>query len=147
MQPETPPLTPMQTVLQSSLESSRIIELIDEVLLSLSQKRTTLEEKTIAEYFHKIVKVQCLLLSSLHSSLLETGRGQPSLGDAWLVRLQNVNEKCRTRIEELLKIVKYNLNHLEQYFEYDYCAKLIEQPGFLEEYEELLTDLQKAAGQ
>lgn len=144
MQPETPSLTPLQTLLQSSLESSRIIELIDEVLLLLSRKRTTLEEKTIAEYFHKLVKSLCTVLSLIHGCLLETGRGQPSIGESQLQRLQNVNEKVRTRIEELLKIVNYNMNHLEQYFEYDFCAKLIEEPGFLEEYEEVIGDLEKS---
>ncbi len=139
-------MTPLQTLLQSSLECSRIIELIDEVLLLLSQKRTTLEEKTIAEFFHKLVKSQCTVLSVLHSCLLETGRGQPRIGPEQLARLQNVNEKVRTRIEELLKIVNYNMNHLEQYFEYDYCAKLIEEPGFLQDYDEVISELQSTMG-
>jgi hypothetical protein len=138
MQSETPPLTPLQTLLQRSLECSRIIEMIDEVLLALSQKRTTLEEKTIAEYFHRIVGTLCTVLSLLHSCLLETGRGQPAIAPEHIQRLQIVNENVRNRIEELLKIVNYNMNHLEQYFEYDYCAKLIEEPGFLQEYQEVI---------
>lgn len=142
MQPETPPPTPLQTLLQSSLDCSRIIEMIDEVLLLLSQKRTTLEEKTIAEYFHKLVRALCTVLSLLHGCLLETGRGQPTVAPEHVQRLQIVNEKVRIRIEELLKIVNYNMNHLEQYFEYDYCAKLIEEPGFIQDYEEVISLLQ-----
>lgn len=144
MQSETTPATPLQTILQSSLECSRIVEMIDEVLLLLSQKRRTLEEKAIAEYFHRIVVALSTILFMLHGWLIETDASEQNFPAEVFKRLQNVNENLRNRIEDLLKIVKYNLNHLEQYFEYDYCAKLIAEPGLIEELEAVLADLEIA---
>lgn len=141
MQTEPSTQTLLQSMLQSSLECARIVELIDEVLLLLSQKRRTLEEKAIAEYFHKVVLIQCQLIVVLHKNPAEPKTVLDEKSIAILGNLQIVNEKLRICIEDLLKITRYNLNHLEQYYEYDYCAKLISSPGYLEELDNALKDL------
>lgn len=117
-------VTPAQLVLTNSLESANIIVLIDESLLLLSQKRVTLEEKAIAAYFHKLVQSYAGIITELHVSMSSTQKTENTTIEV-LARLRTVNENVRSCVQELLKILNYDLNYLEQYFEYDYCAKLI----------------------
>ena len=116
---------PEQLILQQSENCSKNIMLICQSLLLLSQKRSTLEEKAIAAYFHEIVRESARLIDLLHSEISNS----KSIGETTvelLDRLRTVNENLRSLIEELLKILNYDFNFLEQYFEYDYCNHLLE---------------------
>lgn len=127
-------INPTEKALSTSREASLLIALIDETLILLSQKRRTLEEKAIAGYFHRLSSRYALLISSLHE-FLASGDSVPCSAAEVFSKLQEVNENVRLRVEELLKTVKYNLNFLEQYFEYDYCAKLLYEDNFLADLE------------
>lgn len=117
--------SPEQLLLQETENCSKNIMLISRSLLLLSQKRRTLEEKAIAAYFHEIVSQSAKIIDLLHSEISNSALlGQTTV--ELLDRLQNVNENLHNRIEELLKILNYDLNFLEQYFEYDFCSSMLE---------------------
>lgn len=140
MQSDELALKLIQVVLQQSDESAKLISLIDECLLLLSEKRRTLEEKAIAEYFHQLASCYAGVLVLLHSCMsTQDSLEQPVLDLVNILR--TVNEKVRNCVEELLKILKYNLNFLEQYFEYDYCARLRNNPELLDALEALRAEL------
>lgn len=121
-----------EQALLSSKECSEIISIIDESLILLAQKRRTLEEKAIITHFHVFVQLYGSIITLLHEYIsglrYETERLKTQLN-----RLRTVNENLRKSVEELLKILKYNFNFLEQYFEYDYCAKLLNESEFKED--------------
>ena len=56
MQSETPPLTPLQTLLQRSLECSRIIEMIESICLGLIEDDKTINEEITSMKVHKVSK-------------------------------------------------------------------------------------------
>lgn len=138
-------VSPDQLILQQSENCSKNIMLICQSLLLLSQKRRTLEEKAIASYFHELVRENAKIIELLHSHLSSNSSSAQKTLEL-LHRLQTVNENLRTRIEELLKILNYDFNFLEQYFEYDYCARLLERKE-LEELQQIKTGLSSCVSQ
>lgn len=120
-----------QLLLQQSQNCSQNIMLICQSLLLLSQKRRTLEEKAIAAYFHELASENATIIKLLHAGISNTGSSAETTAEV-LCRLQTVNEILRTSIEELLKILNYNFNFLEQYFEYDYCTRMLEKKDLAE---------------
>ncbi|MBX9690585.1 MAG: hypothetical protein K2X27_27970 [Candidatus Obscuribacterales bacterium] len=135
--------TPQESALKESRALSAIIASIDESILLLCQKRRTLEEKAIIAYFHSLAVSAANIISCLHKKLSnsnETLEEWTSL----LERLRTVNENIASCLEELLKILKYNFNFLEQYFEYDYLSRLLNNDSeLLRELEELEADFKK----
>lgn len=134
--------TALELTLDASLECAQLVAVIDEVLFALSQKRSTLEEKSISSYLHKLTVEYGHSLAFLHAKpqdmSLEAG--------AWLSALKSlrsINEKVSNSVHELLKIIRFNLNFLEQYFEYDYAFNLTQNSGFLEELQRVNIELAK----
>lgn len=128
--------TPEHLALASSLSCASTVSRIDESLLILSQKRRTVEEKIIFRYFHRLAAAYAGILNFLHTSALH----EESL-DSELVhllnRLQIVSANVCECVDELLKILKYDFNYLEQYFEYDYSARLLANEQLPAELEEI----------
>lgn len=118
-------------------ESAEIISMIEESLILLSGKRRTLEEKAIIARFHFWAQTYACIIQNLHSRM----SAHELLGDeivASMHKLRTVNEKVRKSLQELLKILKYDFNFLEQYFEYDYCARLLADTESVDELERLV---------
>lgn len=134
--------TTQELILVVSRESAEIISCLDESLFALSQKRSTLEEKAISRYFHQLVTSYGSIIVLLHKRLLS----DVSEDKDWLVTLeslQKINETIKSSVEDLLKIIRYNLNFLEQYFEYDYASKLTRDSGYLNSLESIIEKLEK----
>jgi len=117
-------LTPIQLALTESLSAASLVALTDESLLILNQKRRTLEEKAISKYFHRLSRANANIIAQLHSRIYEHDSIDENTVEQ-LHRLRTVNENVRSCVAELLKILKYDFNYLEQYYEYDYCARLL----------------------
>ncbi len=115
--------------------------LIDESVILLSQKRSTLEERAIAKYFHKLCCAYSCIIKSIHLHMSnEREFEEPS--KPLIERLRTVNENVASCVNDLLKIQKYNANFLEQYFEYDYCSKLLDNQELLGDLEALDKEFQ-----
>jgi hypothetical protein len=116
------------------------LNLITETLLILNAKRETLEEKLISSIFLKLANGLSETIELLNSCCLEKQFPQHET----VVEASNLFEEIRLSVSELLKICRYDLNFLEQYFEYDYCAKLHSEQRFVERVEETFKELSKA---
>ncbi|MBY0357399.1 MAG: hypothetical protein K2W82_05295 [Candidatus Obscuribacterales bacterium] len=134
---EDAPLSGQESALELSRECAEIIMLIDEILFAFCQKRSTLEEKTISRYLHGLTANYARGIELIHRESL-TGGFQAPTWQSQLSSLRTINEKVRSSVHELLKIIRYNLNFLEQYFEYDYAFNLTQNSRFVEDLESWL---------
>lgn len=113
-------------------ETNFIGEIIVDItacLAVLAAKRTTLEEKMIRQELHEVVASYGEMLATLHRRLSKGD--QPEAAD--LERLRTLNFLVRWEVSRFLKALRYNLNYVEQYFEFDFCAHLREECRFAEE--------------
>ena len=108
-----------------------------EITTRLSEKRATLEEKMISSQLQQISAL-CLKIAG-HAPL---ARHAESAGSACagLAELPTLCRQIKDQLQELLKIINYDLNFLEQYFEYDFNARLQYEHRFVER----LTEIEKA---
>lgn len=131
---------------------------IDEVIGRLCEKRVTLEEKMIRTYFHKVTINNLTLATSFHQLLASfysvgiKARNEKkseeivNLGKGVQELLPDTREyltKLDGTLEELLKVLRYDLNYLEQYFEHGYYSKLANDEQFLEKSQDCLRFLEK----
>lgn len=135
-------LTTQELALVVSRESAEIVALLDEALFALSQKRSTLEEKAISRYFHELVQLYGTIIALVHKRLVN-GVLEDKAELVTLESLQNINTSVKDSVEDLLKIIRYNLNFLEQYYEYDYASKLTRDSGYISGLENIVTKLEK----
>jgi len=111
-----------------------IISSLGSALVLFANKRTTLEEKMILRYLHTLIADYSLLLNGLHKAFA-SGEALPA--DAVLEDLRSLNLNVHRTAEELLKALRYNFNYVEQYFEFDFYARLSQEYKFLEELEQI----------
>lgn len=114
-------------------EVRRIATLVDktgESLQLLASKRTTLEEKSISKYLHELTAEYGLIVWRIHSRLARDRDFPP---EATLVELTNITRRVESAIDDLLRAGRFNLNYLEQYFEYDFNNRLNFEYGFLDD--------------
>ena len=119
--------------------TARVLSDIDDALSILATKRTTLEEKIISQEMHALAAKLCLILNSIHSRLGENKSPREDL----LEKLRTLNFQVHETVEALLKALRYNLNFVEQYFEYNFAARLTNEWKYTAEAEALLADLLK----
>jgi hypothetical protein len=98
-------------------------------LAILAGKRTTLEEKIIRKELNILVSNYCAILSHVHKALAAELQPQPIALDS----LRLLNLRVHVAIGELLKALRHSLNYLEQYFEFDFCARLLDEYRFNDE--------------
>lgn len=98
-----------------------------EALLVLASKRATLEEKMIARELTTISLLLSSLLRRIFSMLIENA--EMDFADAYGA-LRECNLKIEESLDEFLKIARYDLNFLEQYFEHGFCKRLLEDQRF-----------------
>ncbi len=113
---------------------NKLIDKISEAIILLSNKRVTLEEKIICHHFHSLAAEYAKLCATAHNLLAQGKQLRP---DGCLPELKMFNGEVDTVLDELLKIVKYDLNFLEQYFEHDYANRLQEKHRFAERLREI----------
>jgi hypothetical protein len=107
---------------------------IDQALSLLAAKRTTLEEKIIRKELHILVSNYCAILSHVHKALaLENQLPPPALES-----LRLLNFRVHNAVADLLKALRYNLNYVEQYFEFDFCNRLLNEYRFNEDAQETI---------
>lgn len=105
---------------------NKIIGMVDDITDALSSKRVTLEEKMIVNY------LKDLSTKSLSCLELLGKNGSESHLDEVLANLQELVFEIKASLTEFLKIINYNLNFLEQYFEHEYYEGLVYESKFCE---------------
>ena len=113
---------------------SQIMSAIAESLALLAAKRTTLEEKIIKRELHNIARQYARLLVKLHDALANDKEPPIEL----LEQLRTLNFRIHAVVGDLLRALKYNLNYVEQYFEFDFAARLSQEHQFAEDLNALV---------
>jgi hypothetical protein len=117
---------------------SKALELISECLARLTDKRETLEEKMIKTYLHRLSISCCDCIQKIHQRFLD---GSGSLQEVPEAPWTTLTEQLVVSLTDFTKIVRYNLNFLEQYYEYDFHLKLINEWQFQERIDAMRAEL------
>lgn len=117
--------------------TTRVMADITHCLALLASKRVTLEEKMIRQELHALVANYGEIVGVVHARLADGAEPEWAL----LERLRTLNFRVREEIAIFLKALRYNFNYVEQYFEFDFCARLREQCAFSTEAADILRDL------
>lgn len=107
-----------------------LVDKISESLQLLAGKRTTLEEKSISKYLHELIAEYGLIIWRLQSRL---ARDRAFSAESTLVELAEVTRAAESAVDDLLRAGRFNLNYLEQYFEYDFNNRLKLEYRFVDE--------------
>jgi len=120
---------------------SNNLNVIAQIVSRLATKRTTLEERMIRNTLHQLGSTIGMSVTSFHQNWLK----DPSLSTLSksgsvevLSAIQKISEEIDVVLSEFLKMANYNLNFLEQYYEYDFNAKLMYEHRFDERLQEQL---------
>ena len=126
-------------------EVRRIAKLVDktgESLQLLAGKRATLEEKSISRYLHELISEYGQIVERTHSRFVRDRVLPP---ESAVLALSELTPRVESAIDDLLRAGRYNLNYLEQYFEFDFNNKLIHEYRFLDEIRRISSLLASAA--
>jgi hypothetical protein len=126
----------MQWLLELRTAAS-ILVAVDDCLAALEAKRITLEEKMIRRHMHLVAKTTAVIVQSVHETLLDNQPGSSERLAQW----QAINVQIVSGMEELLKIIRYDPNFLEQYYEYGFLTKLNEDFRWVEKLQEVANQL------
>lgn len=116
---------------------ARITVDIDDALAILASKRTTLEEKIISRELNALAASYGRILNIVHERLRESAA--PDIEQIEAIR--SFNFEVHQTVEKLLKALRYNLNYVEQYFEFNFSTKLQER-AFATEADQLAKTLE-----
>lgn len=112
---------------------------IAQITSKLASKRTTLEERMIRNSLHELGSTIGMSVTSFHQNWLkDPGLKVNSLSPEHLNTLLQLSNEINKVMSEFLKMANYNLNFLEQYYEYDFNAKLLYEYRFNERLQEQL---------
>lgn len=128
---------------------------INEVISRLTEKRVTLEEKMIRTYFHRVAANLAEISGCVHgilaaaygdegSRLEEKTRLVVEKAGSILPLTTELSDKLvelEKVVDDLLKVLRYDLNFLEQYYEYGLYTRLTNEQDFRQMTEELLVKL------
>lgn len=130
---------------------------LSEIVGRLSEKRVTLEEKMIRGYLHDLASELLTMLAIIHKRLSKTymsGQDKSEkereafiLSQAedtlkWACELAHLQGQVEEIADNLLKVLRYNLNFLEQYYEFDFYGSLTNEKNVLAKAKELHLKLQ-----
>jgi hypothetical protein len=107
-------------------------------LTGLSEKRVTLEEKMIRRHLHQLSGLCGQVAQEAHQMLTSHYDANATVT---LDELRSLNIEVQNVVADLLKIIRYNLNFLEQYYEYDYYSRLQNDHLFVERMQKIADDL------
>jgi hypothetical protein len=108
-------------------------------MLILNDKRETLEEKMIKRDFQRTTVALSRCLERLHDLCLVNDQA----GHPLLQTLEVILIDLKSAVSEFLKVAQYDLNFLEQYFEYDFNIRLVNEWQFPVRLERFLTEIDK----
>jgi hypothetical protein len=112
----------LNALLGVSKQSSQLLGKISDSLQLLLEKRITLEEKMIRNYYLQLAQTHSEILRELFFCILNPD--QTLVESKIIAELTEVNEKILQRLDDFLKAANHNLNFLEQYFEHEFCEEL-----------------------
>jgi hypothetical protein len=155
--------TRMKRILEVLDKTLQVALKIDEVVGRLSEKRVTLEEKMIRSYFHQVaanlLELSACFNRALANATTPKGVTQGAAPvDSCLPVTMPTTEQIRIAsealdqylgrleidIDRLLKALRYDLNYVEQYFEFNYYGKLTNEDNFLADSASLLSQLKSS---
>ncbi|HEY9732943.1 MAG TPA: hypothetical protein V6C89_13585 [Drouetiella sp.] len=110
-------------------------------LSALSEKRVTLEEKMIRMHLHQLSSLFARVTQEAHQMLASHYDANAEIA---LDELQSLSIEVQNVVADLLKIIRYNLNFLEQYYEYDYLSRLENDHKFVDRAQKIVEDLRTA---
>lgn len=110
-------------------ELNDAVLLITSTLLSIKDKRVTLEEKMIKNHLHELAKNISYTVGDIHTYFKEKDY---EIDEKSLEALSGLALDIQSTVGELEKIVGYNWNFLEQYYEHGYYGRLVNEHKFLE---------------
>jgi hypothetical protein len=123
--------------LEELKRSSAILNAIEESLLALEAKRITLEEKMIRCHMHGVAAATAGIVQALHGRLLQDNPPAPQK----FMQFQEVNSDIEAGMNDLLKMIRYDPNFLEQYYEYGFLTRLNEEFKWSEKLERVAAEL------
>ena len=92
----------------------------------------------ISHYLHAMAAGYGAIVEKSQRALAQAS---PELSAHWLGKLQELDLKVLDCLDELLKIIRYDLNFLEQYYEHDFHKRLTQDHRFLDEIEQIADHL------
>ncbi|CAN5182698.1 hypothetical protein BH10CYA1_BH10CYA1_40790 [soil metagenome] len=107
-------------------------------LRGLSEKRVTLEEKMIRRHLHQLSALFGMVAEEAHQMLASQ---YDANAETTLDELRTLSVEVQDVVADLLKIIRYNLNFLEQYYEYDYYSRLQNDHKFVDRTQKIVDDL------
>lgn len=135
---------------------------INEVIGRLSEKRVTLEEKMIRSYFHTLSAELFGINSYIHQAMAEIyqpkniseserslkapersaliTRGLVALSKQ-LEPLKSLLSGLTAQLDQLIKVLTFNLNFTEQYFEHGFYAHITNDENFLAQISDFKSSL------
>ena len=111
---------------------------IGAALTGLSEKRVTLEEKMIRMHLHQLSALFGRVAEEAHQMLASHYDANAEIA---LDELRTLSAEVQNVVADLLKIIRYNLNFLEQYYEYDYYSRLQNEHKFVARTQKIVDDL------
>ena len=117
------------------------IELISEALLLMKDQRVTLEEKMIRNHLHELAENLANSLASIHCYFKTKNY---DIEEKLIEDLNRLVQDIQSVVGELLKIIKYNWNFLEQYFEHEYFARLKNEHKFIERLNKITSSIENS---
>lgn len=127
------------------VDLSNNLFIIAQITSKLASKRTTLEERMIRNTLHQIGSTIGMSVMSFHQNWLSDPSlkaisisTSPTGSIENLKSLLQLSNEISKVLSEFLKMANYNLNFLEQYYEYDFNAKLLYEYRFNERLQEQL---------
>jgi len=135
----------------------KVVIKINEVISRLTEKRVTLEEKMIRIYFHKLAANLVRCGASFHELLAEAYGDNTTRNEqktkmiveraagllSRAAALEELLAASESIIDDLIKILRYDLNFLEQYYEYGFYNKLTNESDLFGRSEQLLESIDK----
>lgn len=117
-----------------SAEVVGIIGTIDASVMAFSSKRTTLEEEAICRHLNELASIYSAIICCLHEQAAHGVLAPASEIDAVLCEL---NADVQTVLHDLTKAIAHSFNYVEQYFEYDFYARLTDEHRFTEKADKI----------
>lgn len=117
-------------------QANRLAEVISKVgdaVILLTDKRVTLEEKMIRRYLHELSVIAAESIRSIHQLTRDGATCESEI----LGELETITAQAHVLLDELLKVARYDLNFLEQYFEKEFYDNLINESRLIERFREI----------
>jgi hypothetical protein len=115
----------------SSLSKNLLV--IAQIVNNLANKRTTLEERMIRNSLHQLGSTIGMSVTFFHRNWLDDPSLKAiSISVEVLNSLKQISQEIDSVLSEFLKMANYNSNFLEQYYEFDFNAKLMYEHKFNE---------------